>query len=42
MDRDDPIHFNFVNENGFIELILKQELPPGWTIEPIFEPCKVC
>ena len=29
LDKDTPIYFNFVDENGYIELILPQEQPSG-------------
>ena len=28
-DTKDPIHFDFVDENGFIELVFQQQPPPG-------------
>ena len=40
-DTEDPIHFDFFDENGFIELVFRQEPPPGWSIKPMIEPCKV-
>ena len=41
VDKDTPIYFNFVDENGYIELILPQEQPSGWRIIPTVKPCKV-
>ena len=43
MDKNDPVDFSFVDENGYIELIFSEEQTlSGWKIISLAEPCKVC
>ena len=43
IDKDDPVYFNFVDEDGSVELDYDyKKVPPGWRIIPLVQPCKVC
>lgn len=43
VDKDDPVHFSFVDEDGRVELEWNSEaLPPGWSVIPLVSPCEVC